>query len=1336
MRESQKKEGGMSGTQPLAGRVQRPRTAGFVKPTVRAFLWTVLVLVGVAFVLQSVPAMAQLTVNASAAPMSGTAPLTVNFTSTVTGGTLPYTWAWDFGDGGAGTTQNPQYVYGAPGSYMVNLLVVDANGLTGVDTVGPIVVSLPVQINANQTCGEAYLNVCFSATPGGTPPYSYTWDFGDGTFPTPNVNDPLPCHTFTTPNTYYLVTCHVVDADGNTGVGSIEITTTPLTVTPCVTPTNGPAPLLVQFNSGCGMVSGGMPGYSYVWDFGDGSALCYDWATQHGYNDPGTYHVTLTVTDSCEPPTVVTDTHLVIKVVPGALAGTATVDKLCGPSGTTACFAGTAIGGTPPYTYSWNYGDGSPVQTGQAPCHIYAAAGNYTVAMTVTDAAAHTSVDSHIIVSITDPLSVVTSVSRTNGYAPFTAYFTSSVTGGTSPFTYLWDFGDGTTDTVVNPVHIFQPGYYTVKLTVTDGCTPAATASNDSIKIVVYPVNVTAAANLPCGVAPLNVIFTGDAVGGKPPFTWAWDFGDGGTSVQQNPSHSYLAVGNYTAHVTATDSLGVSGTTSVDVKVLTALNVTVQGLPATVGPAPLTVDVSGIATGGLPPYTYDWDFADGSQHSLSPADQHTWATAGLYNVVLTVSDSCGQTKTATLPVNAYGPVTPAPKVNFACGYAPLNVIFTGDATGGVPPYTYAWTFGDGGTDTLPNPSHSYLTVGTHTATLTVTDSLGHTGVGTVDVTVTPELTVAVQGLPGTAGPAPLTVNVSSTVSGGTPPYTYDWNFQDGSPNSNSPSDQHTWIAGEYDVTLTVSDSCGHQVVANLPISSYGPITVTPAADFTCGYAPLNVAFTGDVVGGVPPLTYAWSFGDGGTSTLANPAHSYLSIGAFTATLTVTDHVGRIGVGSVTVTTTAKMIVAVTGLPQTTGPAPLTVNFASAVAGGTPPYTYSWEFGDGTNPVPASAAQHTFIATGTYDVVLTVDDSCGHTGTGTLTINAYAPVVPSLGASATCGTAPLNVCFDPTATGGVPPYIYSWSFGDGSPVSHDQKPCHNFLSAGDFTVILTATDSLGNVGSANAVIHAVASLNLQAFASADVTSGLMPLLVNFSSSVSGSPGPFTYSWDFGDGSAADTGSHPNHLYQTAGTYAVSLVVTAADACGKVYTVTDSHLQINVLQAPSIEMTSPSSGATYGAAVTFQSTVYDNVPVLRVVYYANGVPIGVATTSPYTFVWDSTGYNGSVSVYAMVVDSLGRTAQTSAITIYLNNPTVSSAQIATAPLRIKVFGTGFAPGAIVLINGHSAPLSEFRSTTMMMAKGDALLKAMLPKGVPVTVQVLTPSGGLSNGATVVR
>ncbi len=1331
----------MSGTQPLAGRVQRPLTAGFVKPSVRVFLWIALLMIGGAAILIPMPAMAQ-SVTASGAPLSGVAPLNVAFTATPSAGgwTLPLAWAWDFGDGGAAATQNVDYAYGTPGVYMATVTVTDSATPANVRTatVGPITVYMAVTITATPTCGEAYLNVCFSATAGGTAPFSYDWDFGDGTYPAPNFDDPLPCHTFKTPNTSYLASVRMVDSLGNFGIGTVMITTTPLNVNPCVTPTNGPAPLLVQFNDGCGFVSGGIPGYSYVWDFGDGSALCYDWKTQHGYNQPGTYHVTLTVTDSCVPPTVVTDTHLVIRVTPGALAGTSTVDRFCGPAPTTACFAGTAIGGTAPYTYSWDFGDGSAVVAGPTPCHTYATAGNYTVAMTVRDAVGATSVDNHIVISITDPMSVTAGVSRTSGYAPFTAYFSSAVTGGTSPFVYNWDFGDGTTSNLVNPSHAYQPGYYTVKVTVTDGCTPSETAYDDHLRIVVYPVQVTATSNFTCGVAPLNVIFTGDAVGGQPPHTWAWDFGDGGTDTQQNPSHSYLTAGTFTARATATDALGVPGTASVVVKVVTPLSVTIQGLPATLGPAPLTVNVSSAVSGGLAPYTYDWDFGDGSQHSQSAADQHTWVTPGVYNVALAVTDSCNNTVTKTLEINAYGPVAPAPTVNFACGYAPLNVIFNGATTGGVPPYTYAWSFGDGGTATLPNPSHSYLAVGNYTAMVTVTDSLGHVGTGSVAVSVTAPLAVTVQGLPATSGPAPLTVNVSSTVTGGTPPYTYDWNFADGSPNSQSPADQHTWAtAGTYAVTLTVGDSCGHTVTADLPINAYGEVAPVPTVDPACGYAPLNVVFTGTTTGGVPPYVFSWSFGDGGHDTQQNPSHSYLAVGNYTATLTVTDSLGHSGTGTVTVKVTAPLAVAVQGLPTTTGPAPLTVNLSSAVTGGTPPYGYNWEFADGSAASAAAAVQHTWTTAGTYNVTLTVSDSCGHSLDTTITINAYASVTPTITATATCGTAPMNVCFTPAATGGLPPYLYSWSFGDGSPISLDQQPCHNYLAAGTYTVILTATDSIGNVGSGTATIQVAPPISLQVSAFADKTFGLSPLLVQFDRTISGSSGPFTYNWSFGDGTPNDTSSKPNHLYQTAGTYTVTLTVSVEDACGRIYSQTAPSFQIQVMEAPAITLISPVAGHTYGASVTFQSTVYDNVSVLRVKYYANGVLLGWATTAPYTFIWDTTGMNGTVSVYATVEDSLGRTASTPAISINFGNPTLSGrVQGGGSPYKLKVFGSGFMPGAVVVINGANAPLSQVKSSTLIVAKGDALLKAMLPKGVPVTIQVRNPDGGITGGATFVR
>ena len=488
---------------------------------------------------------------------------------------------------------------------------------------------------------------------------------------------------------------------------------------------------------------------------------------------------------------------------------------------------------------------------------------------------------------------------------------------------------------------------------------------------------------------------------------------------------------------------------------------------------------------------------------------------------------------------------------------------------------------------------------------------------------------------------------------------------------------------------------------------------------------------------MPPYVFSWSFGDGGHDTQQNPSHSYLAVGNYTAALTATDSLGHSGTGTVTVKVTAPLAVAVQGLPKTTGPAPLTVNLSSAVTGGTPPYSYNWDFADGTAAGVAPAAQHTWSTAGLYDVTLTVSDSCGHATTANLPINAYAPVTPTITATATCGTVPMNVCFTPAATGGVSPYLYSWSFGDGSPISLDQRPCHNYLTASTYTVILTATDSVGNVGSGTATIQVAPLISLQVSAFADKTFGLSPLLVQFDRTISGSSGPFTYNWSFGDGTPNDTSSKPNHLYQTAGTYTVTLTVSMEDACGRVYTQTAPPFQIQVMEAPAITLTSPVAGHTYGASVTFQSTVYDNVAVLRVKYYANGVLLGWATTAPYTFVWDTTGMNGTVSVYATVEDSLGRTASTPAISINFGNPSLSGRiQGGGSPYKLKVFGSGFVPGAIVLINGVRAPLSEVKSSTLIVAKGDTLLKAMLPKGVPVTIQVQNPDGGITGGATFVR
>jgi PKD repeat protein len=544
------------------------------------------------------------------------------------------------------------------------------------------------------------------------------------------------------------------------------------------------------------------------------------------------------------------------------------------------------------------------------------------------------------------------------------------------------------------------------------------------------------------------------------------------------------------------------------------------------------------------------------------------------------------------------------------------------------------------------------------------------------------------------------------------------------------------------VVLTVTDSCtpAHTQTANLAVNAYAPVTAKPSVNYQCGYAPLNVIFTGNASGGIGPYSYAWDFGDGTAgSTLQNPSHSYLAVGTYTAKLTVTDSLGSSGTASVPVTVTPVLSVSVQGTPATVGPAPLTVNVSSSVAGGTPPYTYDWNFADGSQDSHSPADQHTWATPGQYTVVLTVTDSCtpAHTQTANLAVNAYAPVTVTATANALCGTAPLNVCFSGTATGGLPPYSYSWNFGDNSPVVIGVAPCHIYSSAGNFSVTLSVTDSIGNESSTNIVVKVAQVQSLQAMASSDKAMGLAPLAVDFSATASGGDGNYTYDWNFGDGSPHGSTAVTQHLYQTPGSYTVTLTVTSLDVCGKSLTATDAHLTITVLSSPTIVLTSPTSGSSYGASVPFASIVYDDAPVVRVDYLINGNVVGSATAAPYAFTWYSSGLSGQYTASATVYDSLGRSASSATLSIRLSNPSLSGQIIQLQnPFRLKIFGSNFEPGAKVYLNEVAAPITTFKSPTVLVAKQGASLKALLPKGVPVIVTVKNPDGGLSGQATLVR
>lgn len=248
---------------------------------------------------------------------------------------------------------------------------------------------------------------------------------------------------------------------------------------------------------------------------------------------------------------------------------------------------------------------------------------------------------------------------------------------------------------------------------------------------------VSAAASVTSGVAPLTVQFTGVAAGGDGTLSYEWDFGDGETSLEQSPSHVYPSDGIFTASFSAVDADGDDATATVTITVGSA---TVPAVTATAdqtsGIAPLVVAFTATVVGGDAPVAISWNFGDG-ETAAEASPSHTYTTPGSYGAIVTVTDGTGDQATATVLINVGSDAQPVVSISATptTGPAPLAVAFTSNAVGGNAPLTYAWEFGDGGTATTQNANHTYAANNTYAAKLKVTDADGDEATATVTIVV-------------------------------------------------------------------------------------------------------------------------------------------------------------------------------------------------------------------------------------------------------------------------------------------------------------------------------------------------------------------------------------------------------------------------------------------------------------------------------------------------------------------------------------------------------------------------------------------------------------------------
>ncbi len=252
------------------------------------------------------------------------------------------------------------------------------------------------------------------------------------------------------------------------------------------------------------------------------------------------------------------------------------------------------------------------------------------------------------------------------------------------------------------------------------------------------------------GTVPFIVNFTDQSTGSIT--GWSWNFGDGGTSTLQNPSHQYTSAGTYTVTLTVTGPGGSDNevkTNYITANPCVPPTAAFVGAP-TSGDYPLTVNFTNQSTGAT---SYSWTFGDGGTSSLQNPS-HTYTSAGTFTVSLTATNSCGndvETKTGYITVTT--PPCDPPVANFSgsptSGDYPLTVNFTDLTTNS--PTGWSWTFGDGGTSTAQNPSHTYTLAGNYTVSLTATNSCGSDGeTKTGYITVT-QPTVAYAALPYSTG---------------------------------------------------------------------------------------------------------------------------------------------------------------------------------------------------------------------------------------------------------------------------------------------------------------------------------------------------------------------------------------------------------------------------------------------------------------------------------------------------------------------------------------------------------------------------------------------------------
>jgi len=1056
-------------------------------------------------------------------PVACVVPASVTFTNTSVGVNIT-NYFWNFGDGNTSTLANPVHTYNQSGNFPITLTITNGFGCTNTIVKSNIITVGIVKANFNrpdEVCvGRSFnfqnVSVPFAALT------SCHWDFGDGTTDT-STN---PVKSYATPGVYTIKLVSEFGLCKDSVIKNITVLQKPVgdftgtNLYACI------APLTASFTNTT------VNGTIVRWYFGDGDTSSQT-NPSHTYTKPGSFTVTLIVKNASGCTDTVKKPGFVV-IAPPKIVSIDPLDvQACVPY--TVNFTPTIQSVNPIVSYEWDLGNGvfsnlpNPVRT-------YTIEGTYVIKLKITTANGCTDsivYNKGVKVGL-KPTAMFTATPR-NACAMDLIKFTD--TSANAPDHWFWDFGDGGTSIQQNPNYNYNDtGFFTVKfIAIRSGCADTIIKQK---YIYIRPPVAGFLDSVDCSDQKLHY-FKDRSVGA---LFWTYWFGDGDTSNLPSPIHLYADTGRYVVRQEVRDSFCRHEAT----KTIMVLNEKAGfKLADSIGCKSTVKSFFADSTWNIK--NYYWDFGDGSNKLDSGIARinHRYDSTGIYNVMLRITDfnNCPDSIYKPVSVSEFGPKADIGPFQKVCINSLVWFADSSKSDNIHDIVQWIWDFGDSTaikTFSAPPFTHTYNKPGLFDIKLVVVDATGCS-----DTIVKPANVNVIKFV--------AEVKTSDTIKCKNTPIqflatAYDaidfqWDFGDGATGT-GPNPVHTYTQENvYTIKLIAKNSigCTDTVIKPGYIKIFDANARFAMSDSFTSCPPLFVSFTNQSINA---LSVVWDFGDGNTSTLLNPSHTYTFSGVFNVKLYVTGNGGC----KDTITKHIKILG-----PSGTfvynpilGCTPLQVSFVSTAQN---TYFYTWDYNDGVTDFGQDpSTTHTYVRLGTFLPKIILEDSLGCKlpvlGIDSIKVKGIRSFIKGLPKYTLCDSASVSF-FDSTRTNDII-QSYFWDFGDGF-TSTQHNPTHRYGNTGIYTVTFQATTVTGCVSrdTLKTPIKIVAGPLVDLVGA---NSGCVPTTVTFNAVLlNPDTSVVRYSWNFGNNQTSNLKSPPSQVYSVPGTYNISLIGTNSSGC---------------------------------------------------------------------------------------------------------------------------------------------------------------------------------------------